>query len=57
MATDNLLGALGQTMSARDAAKWLAFHLEQGASNGGQLISRQQLGETHLFPVRVETAP
>ena len=51
MATDNLLGAIGQTMSARDAAKWLAFHLEQGASNGDRLISQQQLGETHLLQI------
>jgi CubicO group peptidase (beta-lactamase class C family) len=51
MATDNLLGALGLTMSARDATKWLAFHLEQGASEGNQLISRQRLGETHLLQI------
>jgi CubicO group peptidase (beta-lactamase class C family) len=31
MATDNLLGALGMTMSARDAARWLAFHLGEHA--------------------------
>jgi CubicO group peptidase (beta-lactamase class C family) len=51
MATDNLLGAYGQTMSARDAANWLAFHLEQGANKGNQLISRQRLAETHLLQI------
>jgi CubicO group peptidase (beta-lactamase class C family) len=48
---DNLLGAAGNTMSARDAAIWLAFHLEEGAREGAQLISRQQLRETHLLQV------
>jgi CubicO group peptidase (beta-lactamase class C family) len=46
---DNLLGAAGQTMSARDAAIWLTFHLEEGVREGAQLISRQQLRETHLL--------
>jgi CubicO group peptidase (beta-lactamase class C family) len=48
---DNLLGAVGRTMSARDAAIWLAFHLEEGAREGAQLISGQQLRETHLLQV------
>jgi len=47
----NLLGAVGQTLSARDAAVWLAFHLAEGAHQGAQLISRQQLRETHLLQV------
>jgi CubicO group peptidase (beta-lactamase class C family) len=51
MSTDNLLGAVGHTLSARDAATWLAFHLEEGAREGAQLISRQQLRETHLLQV------
>jgi CubicO group peptidase (beta-lactamase class C family) len=48
---DNLLGATGFTLSARDAAIWLSFHLEEGARDGAQLISRQQLRETHLLQV------
>jgi len=48
---DNLLGAAGQTMSARDAAIWLAFHLGEGAHEGVQLVSRQHLRETHLLQV------
>jgi CubicO group peptidase (beta-lactamase class C family) len=51
MALGNLLGAVSQTMSARDAAIWLAFHLEEGARNGAQLISRQQVRETHLLQI------
>ena len=51
MAADNLIGAHGQTMSARDAANWLAFHLEQGANNGDRLISRQRIEETHLLQI------
>jgi CubicO group peptidase (beta-lactamase class C family) len=38
-------------MSARDAAIWLAFHLEEGAGKGAQIISRQQLRETHVLQV------
>jgi CubicO group peptidase (beta-lactamase class C family) len=49
LSIDNLLGAIGQTISARDAAKWLAFHLEEGAREGTRFISRQQLRETHLL--------
>jgi CubicO group peptidase (beta-lactamase class C family) len=48
---DNLLGAVGHTLSARDAAIWLAFQLEEGAREGAQIISRQQLQETHLLQV------
>lgn len=51
IAMDNLLGAVGHTMSARDAAMWLAFHLEDGGREGAQLISRQQVRETHLLQV------
>jgi CubicO group peptidase (beta-lactamase class C family) len=47
----NLLGAVGHTLSARDAAMWLAFHFEEGAREGAQLVSRQQLRETHLLQV------
>jgi CubicO group peptidase (beta-lactamase class C family) len=49
MFTDNLLGAVNQSMSAREAAIWLAFHLEEGASDGAQLISSRQFRETHLL--------
>ena len=48
---DNLPGAIGQAMSARDAATWLAFHLDEGSHEGARLISRQQLRETHLLQV------
>jgi CubicO group peptidase (beta-lactamase class C family) len=48
---DNLGGAVDQTMSARDAAIWLAFHLEEGAGKGAQIISRQQRRETHVLQV------
>jgi hypothetical protein len=48
---DNLLGAIGHTLSARDAAIWLAFQLEEGAREGARLISRRQLRETHLLQV------
>jgi CubicO group peptidase (beta-lactamase class C family) len=51
LSMDNLLGAVGCTMSARDAATWLAFHLEEGAREGTRLISRRQLRETHLLQV------
>jgi hypothetical protein len=51
MAVDNLVGALGQTMSARNAAAWLPFHLEAGTRNSAQVVSRRQLGETHLLQV------
>ncbi|MGJ5029083.1 serine hydrolase domain-containing protein [Bradyrhizobium sp. HKCCYLS2038] len=46
---DNLLGAVGHSMSAQEAATWLAFHLEQGGRGGVQVISQQQLRETHLL--------
>ncbi|WP_426531229.1 serine hydrolase [Bradyrhizobium sp. McL0615] len=46
---DNLLGAIGQTMSAREAATWLAFHLAEGKPSGVELVSSQQLRETHLL--------
>jgi len=49
MSIDNLLGALGQTMSAREAATWLAFHLAEGRPSGVQFVSSQQLRETHLL--------
>jgi CubicO group peptidase (beta-lactamase class C family) len=48
---DNLRGAAGQTMSARDAAIWLAFHLDEGKRKGTQFVSQQQLGETHHLQV------
>lgn len=48
---DNLLGALGQTMSAREAATWLAFHLAEGRPAGVQLVSSHQLRETHLLQI------
>jgi CubicO group peptidase (beta-lactamase class C family) len=51
MAVDNLSGAVGQTMSANDAAIWLAFHLDEGARNGTRLVSPAQLRETHLLQV------
>ena len=51
MAADNLMGAIGQTMSANDAAIWLAFHLDDGASNGARFIAREQLRETHLLQI------
>jgi CubicO group peptidase (beta-lactamase class C family) len=51
LSMDNLLGAVGHTLSARDAAIWLAFQLGNGATEGTQLISRQQLRETHLLQV------
>ncbi|MDA9437466.1 hypothetical protein [Bradyrhizobium sp. CCBAU 51627] len=44
MATDNLLGALGIMMSARDAARWLAYHL------GGQAHG-SAIAETHLLQI------
>lgn len=44
MVTDNLVGALGMMMSARDAARWLAFHL--GEQRRGSAI-----GETHLLQI------
>lgn len=47
MSTDNLLGALGQAMSARQAATWLCFHLAGGKPSG--IVSSQQLRETHLL--------
>lgn len=49
MSTDNLLGALGQSISAREAAAWLAFHLAEGRTSGAQLVSSHQLRETHLL--------
>jgi CubicO group peptidase (beta-lactamase class C family) len=48
---DNLVGAVGQTMSARQAATWLAFHLADGAPEGARLISSNQLRETHLLQI------
>ncbi|MBR1226910.1 MULTISPECIES: serine hydrolase [unclassified Bradyrhizobium] len=51
MSTDNLSGAIGQAMSARDAARWLAFHLDEGTRQDTRLVSPQQLRETHLLQV------
>jgi len=47
MFVDNLLGALGQTMSAHEAATWLRFHLAEGKSSG--VGSSRQIKETHLL--------
>jgi hypothetical protein len=44
MATDNLLGALGQMLSAKDAARWLAFHLDERRR-------KTAIGETHLLQI------
>jgi CubicO group peptidase (beta-lactamase class C family) len=44
MSTDNLVGALGQVLSARDAARWLAFHL-------GESSRKTSIGETHLLQI------
>lgn len=41
---DNLLGAIGMTMSAQDAARWLTFHL-------GARKRRSALAETHLLQI------
>lgn len=49
IAMDNLSGALCHSMSARDAATWLAFHLKEGQHEGAQLVSQQHLKETHLL--------
>lgn len=44
MVTDNLLGALGMMTSARDAARWLAFHL-------GEQARGSAIAETHLLQI------
>jgi CubicO group peptidase (beta-lactamase class C family) len=33
--------------TARDLARWLVFHLDDGTANGRRLVSEQSLGETH----------
>jgi CubicO group peptidase (beta-lactamase class C family) len=49
MPLSNLMGASGQTMSARDAAIWLAYQL--GADSPGQPVSASKriLDETHAL--------
>ena len=40
---DNLLGAGSNTISAADAAAWLALHLHEGEFEGTRIVSRESL--------------